>query len=254
MSTHQVYLHSGRTIWPEHKPLEEVLELRATTPDPIWNGTYQGLPSRPGGTIFKARWWQGRNRYDLEDTNLARQVFGRWISVDTAQKDNPERDTDFTAMVVGELWPDYRLAIRYGYMERLEFPDLPDEIEAQASRWNRDKKLRGVIVEDKISGTSALQTLRATAEDRTRDLLIPFMPTTDKVTRASQAAVWCKNGCILLPYPQTYLYWLVDLEDQLFDFPKAAHDDFVDALSQMILYLEHYLEHGFKARKMEDQR
>lgn len=251
--THKVYLHDGRVLWPEHKPLEEVLEIRETTPEPIWYGTYQGQPTRPGGHTFRASWWQGKNRYDSGDDRLSRRAYARYMSWDTAQKDNPENDTDYSAYIVAELWPDYRLAVRYCQAERLEFPELPETMEAEAARWNRDDKLRAVIIEDKVSGTSALQTLRATSPAWLRSMLVPFMPSTDKVTRAGQAAVWCKNGCVLLPYPEADLYWLPDLEDQLFEFPKAAHDDMVDALSQLLLYLEHFLEQGYRARKKEAQ-
>lgn len=256
MTTHQVYLHSGRVIWPEHKPLEEVEQLRDTTPEPVWWSTYQSTPTRPGGRTFRAAWWQGRNRYDLDERSLQAQVYARFISWDTAQKeDKRERDDhDYSACVVGELWPDYRLAIRWAYAEKLEFPDLPEQIEAVASRWNYDEKLKAVIVEDKSSGTSALQTLRAAAPGWISNLLVPFMPTTDKVTRAGQAAVWCKLNCVVMPYPRPDLYWLIDLEDQLYEFPKAAHDDLVDAISQLLLYLEHYLRHGYLARQEESER
>lgn len=250
MANHKLLLHSGWTIWPEHKPLREVELIKSTTPEGIWFATYQGTPTRPGGNIFKASWWEGQNRYDREDTKLSNEVYARFISWDTAQKGNrsPEEDHDLSACIVAELWPDYRLGIRLAYQEYLEFPDLPTEISAIARRWNYDEKLKAVIIEDKVAGTSALQTLRATAEEWLRPLLVPFVPTTDKETRAGQAALWCKNDCVLLPYPGLDMWWLIDLEDQLYEFPRAAHDDLVDALSQLILYLEHYLEHGFKAR------
>lgn len=250
MGNHQLHLHSGWTIWPEHKPLQEVELIKATTPESIWFATYQGTPTRPGGSIFRASWWEGQNRYDSADKGLANEVYARYISWDTALKANkrPEDDHDFSAYVVAELWPDYRLGIRYCYQEHLEFPELPKQIAASAGRWNYDDKLRAVLIEDKVAGTSALQTLRATADDWLRELLVPFIPTTDKQTRAGQAAVWAQNGCILLPQVARDLWWVMDFEDQLYEFPRAAHDDLVDAFSQLILYLEHYLEHGFKAR------
>lgn len=242
MPTHQLRLHSnGPALWPAHKPLAEVQELRALTPALVWSGTYQGQPTPPGGYIFKRAWWRGRNRYEGDPS-----CHSRFISWDTAMKDAEANDP--SACLVAELMPDYRLCLRWGYAERLEFPELSTKIQLVADSWNRDGKLAAVIIEDKASGTSALQTLRAVAPDWLVPLLVGFIPTTDKVTRASQASVWCSNGSVWFPRPQPDAHWLIDFEDELFEFPQATHDDRVDALSQLILYLENLLEFGYHAR------
>lgn len=244
---HRVLLHrDGPALWPRHKPPGEIRELKATTPETIWEATYQGNPTPPGGSVFRRAWWRGENRYDAADRGLVARCVGRWISWDTAKKESEQHA--FTACTVGEMTPEYRLVIREVWRERLPFPDLPEAIEAKAKVHNRDGKLRGVVIEDKSSGTSALQTLRATAEDWLRPLLIAFMPGGDKVQRAQQGAVWCKNGCVLLPSPGELVPWLLDFEDELFGFPGSVFADQVDALSQLILYLEHYLAMGFQAR------
>lgn len=246
MTTHRLLLHTnGPALWPAHKPLAEVLELRETTPELVWSGTYQGVPTPPGGYVFKRAWWRER-RYDINDRAIINQVYGRWLSFDTALKD--KESNDHNAFTVGELWPDYRLGIRRVEQRRMEFPELVGEIEHQAHAWNRDGKLRGILIEDKSSGTSAMQTLAATSPDWLKGLLIPFMPTTDKVTRATQAAVWCRNGCVWLPRPSADAPWLIDFEDELFGFPQVAHDDRVDSMTQLILYLEHILAAGRQAR------
>lgn len=250
MPTYRHLLHSdGPALWPRHKPLAEVLELQATTPELVWSGTYQGVPTPPGGYVFKRSWWPADRRYDIGDTYIKNLTYSRYISWDTGLKDKEDEDTDFTAYTVAELWPDYRLGIRFVKQERLEFPLLADAITQAAAVWNYDEKLTGILIEDKASGTSALQTLAASADPWIRPLLIPFLPTTDKVTRANQAAVWCRNGCVQLPLPARELGWLIDFEDELFNFPQAAHDDRTDSFTQLILYLEHILEAGRRARQ-----
>ena len=247
MTAHQVLLHNdGPALWPAHKPLAEVLELKATTPELVWSGTYQGVPTPPGGYIFKRSWWPRANRYDPNEHDFDKQIYARYISWDTGQKD--KETTDYSAHLVAELLLDYRLIIRRVMQERLEFPYLPEAIEQTAVRWNFDDKLHGILIEDKSSGTSAIQTLAASAPDWLAALLIPFLPTTDKVTRASQAAVWCKNGCVLLPVPGPAVPWLIDFEDELFSFPQVAHDDRTDTFSQLILFLENILSAGWLAR------
>jgi predicted phage terminase large subunit-like protein len=225
--------------------LTEVLELKATTPELTWSGTYQGVPTPPGGYIFKRTWWKD-NRYDIQDQAVKNLVYARYISWDTAEKAKEEHD--YSAFTVAELWPDYRLGIRRVQQMKLEFPDLTAEMEHQAKLWNFDGKLHGILIEDKSSGTSALQTLAASAQAWLRPLLIPFIPTTDKVTKGNQAAVWCKNGSVLLPIPSEHCPWLIDFEDELFSFPQVKHDHRTDTFTQLILYLEHILSAGYEAR------
>jgi len=248
--THRVLLHkNGPALWPEHKPLAEILELQATTPEGIWNAVYQGSPSAPGGTIFRREWWRGKNRYDSTPANLVRltsRCIGRYISWDTALKDT--NDAAYTACNVGEIQPNYQLAVREVYRERLEFPELPQVMAQVTSRYTFDGKLRGVLIEDKASGTSAYQTLMAGADRALRQLLVPFMPLGDKDTRANQAAVWCKNGCILLPEPSDQVAWLLDFEEELFAIPGSTYRDQADAFAQLVIYTENILAAGFHAR------
>jgi predicted phage terminase large subunit-like protein len=250
---HRFLIHqNGPALWPEHKTQEEVLRLKNETPENIWEGTYQGNPTPPAGTIFKRAWWQNGQRFDAADIGLVNTCVGRWISWDTALKDT--ETNAYTAAVIGELWRDYRLAIRLVWRDRMQFPDLPQKIESLARTYNRDGKLRGIIIEDKASGISALQTLSSTAEAWIKPLLIAFMPQGDKPVRAQQAAVHCKNGSVLLPYPGNEVGWLMDFEDELFDFPGSAFKDQVDAFSQLVLYTENLLAAGYEARKAHGEQ
>jgi predicted phage terminase large subunit-like protein len=248
--THRVKLHSdGPALWPSHKSLAEILELQATTPESIFQAVYQGSPRTPGGVIFRREWWRGKNRYDSSKENLQRMTsacIGRWISWDTAMKDTNE--SAYTADVVGELRPNYQLAVREVWRDRLEFPELPAVIGQVAERYNWDGKLRAVLIEDKSSGTSAYQTLMASATREVRALLKPFMPHGDKDTRASQAAVWCKNDCVLLPEPSAQVPWLLDFEEELFGLPSSVFRDMGDAFAQLVIYMERILADGFHAR------
>ncbi len=243
MPTHRVLVHrNGPALWPEHRPLSEVLALQATTPATVWSGTYQGTPTPPGGYVFRREWWGAGRRYGA---NLDAPV-ARWISVDTAMSD---KDTsDYTAMGVLDLGPDYRLRVRFALAERLAFPDLIQRIEALAAQWNSDGLLQAVIIEDRVSGTSAIQTLARSANPWLAPLLVGFTPTTDKVTRYNQAGVWCHLGCVLLPEPGPDAPWLFDFESQLFSVPQAAHDDLADMFAQGVLYLENIIESGYRSR------
>jgi predicted phage terminase large subunit-like protein len=246
--TTKLRLHSeGPALWPEHKPLEEVLDLKATTPDAIWESTYNGNPTPPGGAVFMKAWWDGKNRYDANDPALMRQVVARWITWDTAQKDKV--DNDYTAACVLELLPDYRLVVREVYRAKLTFPELPEAIEHLARRYAYDERLRGVIIEDKGSGTSAYQTLAQAEDAWLRAMLVPFLPRTSKEERAKQAAVWCKLDCVLLPTPSDVVPWLFDFSDEIFTFPGGVNDDQADSFVMGVLYLERLLSEGWRARQ-----
>src|SRR5574340_1265022 len=130
---YRVLLHDqGPVLWPEHKPLQEVLDLRAHTLDEVWYGTYQGIPTAPAGTVFRKAWYRGCNRYDALDRSLIHRCVARYMAWDTADKDGPQNA--FTACVIGDLLPTYHLLIREVYRSHLAFPELPEEIERMAHR------------------------------------------------------------------------------------------------------------------------
>jgi hypothetical protein len=243
----------GELLWMQRYDAEDVDKLKLELGPQDSASQLQQRPTPEGGGIFKSDWWDivtGRNRYDMGDKAIANKTLARWLFVDSAFKDKDSND--YSAVSVLELWPDYRLALRSVWMERILSAFLPDKLDELARRWNVDGKLRGVVVEDKGSGTTAIQSLRATAPAWLAEMIFEFQPNGTKEYRARQASIWCGRDCILFPYPSPETTWIFDTIDgesgQLFRFPNAAHDDFVDTLTMAIIYLEHYLEQGYHAR------
>lgn len=247
MRTYQALVHAdGPALWPARKPLAEVLALKASTPELDWEATYQGNPTPAGGYTFRREWWEGKNRFSADGRELRGLVVARFQSLDTAEEVG--EGNAWTVDITAEILKDYRLAIRHVYRARLTFDQLPATIESMARQWNGDDLLRQVVIEDKSSGKSAAHTLRATAPEWLRPLIFSFKPQGSKEVRASAASVWCRNGMVLLPHPGEGAEWLLDLEDELFSFPQSAYMDQVDALAQLIIYLENYLAEGWRAR------
>lgn len=224
----------------------ELESARAEIPERVYRQEYEASFVDDASMIFDREWWLGQNRYDATDPTLPIKSIGRWISWDTGFKD--KKNSAYTARVVGDLMPDYRMLIRSVYRDRLTFPSLPAAIAADATLYNLDGKLRGVIIEDKASGTSAYQTLMAGADRNLAQLLIPFMPSGSKEQRGEQAAVWCRNGCVLLPEPSGAVPWLLDYENELFSAPQSEFMDQVDATSQLVLWVERLLAEGWHVR------
>lgn len=237
----------GELLNPERFGKRELANLKAVLGEQATAGQLQQRPAPAGGAIFQRKWWEDDNRYDPNDTALWQTTVGRWLSIDTALKD--KETNDYHALGVWEMTKDYRLVLREAQWKRLQFPQLADWIQEEALRWRGRDFLKGILIEDKVSGTSALQTLRQEAPEWLADLLIGFEPRGSKEGRARQAALWCDRGCILLPEPSTGAPWLFEFEeDFLYKFPMGKFDDPVDQLSQMVIYLEHYLAQGWRSR------
>lgn len=220
---------------------------------------YQNEVGEDARLIFKPSWWDiatGRNRYRPDDSGLFNRAESRFIFADTSLKDKDTNDP--SALMVVDLLPatlGYKLVIREVVEERIQSAFIPNWLEEHARRWNRDGKLKGIIIEDKGSGTNAIQVLRATTPAWLAALIIEFEPQGTKEYRARGASIWCPRDMILLPYPDPsntawYAKFINHLEPkgQLFRFPFAPHDDMVDCFSMATDYLHNYLQAGFNAR------
>jgi predicted phage terminase large subunit-like protein len=235
----------GELLWKERFGEVEVKRLELELGEAA-AGQLQQRPAPAGGAIFREEWWQGQNRYDATDPRLVNLAIARWLFYDTALKD--KESNDFSACSIVEMQPDYRLTLRRVWEERLQFPDLMNRMEQDAGKYNRDGKLRGLVIEDKVSGTSAIQTLLQAAPDWLKPLVQAFMPTGSKEERARAASVWCSRGMVLLPEPSEAVPWLMDFEQRLWKFPNIAHKDEIDSFTMSILFLEHFLAEGWAAR------
>lgn len=222
--------------------------IRTETTDSLFRQEYLAdILAEKEASIFQREWWAEKGRFSADGRELRGQVVARYQSWDTAEETGD--DNAWTVCVTVEVLKDYRMAVRHVYRARMTFDALPGAIESMARQWSHDGLLRGVVIEDKSSGKSAIYTLKASAADWLRPLIQPFRPQGSKEARASAASVWCRNGMVLLPQPGEGAEWLLTLEDELFSFPQSAFADQVDALGQGITYLENYLAEGYRARR-----
>lgn len=224
---------------------ENLQDMDETTRNQLLRGIWVADES---GNPFKREYWRRKNRFAVfASPDEDELIVGRWISWDTALKDT--QTSAYNACVVFELLADYRLRVSYVWREKLTFPELLPEIERIASLWNWDGKLRGVIIEDKASGTTAYQTLKDSADYHLSSLLQLFNPgQSPKEVRWSQAAIWCKRDCIELPNPSNDVPWLYDFEAELFAVPKSEYKDQADAFAQGVIYLEALIADGYHVR------
>lgn len=196
---------------------------------------------------FKPEWWEGRNRYLPEEAyRLWNACIGRYAALDTANK--AEEHNAYSALTVGDLQDDYSLPLRYVARKRLEFPDLVDWTIEELAQFNRDSKLRAVIIENAASGIQLIQTLRRSGPPWLRHLVVAVKPPRGGKPEAyKNAAVWAKRGMMPLPHPSSLNPWLHDFEKEIFAAPNSTYLDQADSMSMLLNYLEE--RHGVFSRR-----
>jgi predicted phage terminase large subunit-like protein len=85
------------------------------------------------------------------------------------------------------------------------------------------------LIEDKANGSAAIQMLMNQIPG-----IIPVNPSGGKIARASAISPLIEAGNIYLPHPQMFP-WVNDLIEECAAFPNGAHDDQVDAMTQVLL-------------------
>jgi len=110
---------------------------------------------------------------------------------------------------------------------RMDYPATRAALVALAARW---PKAHLKLIEDKANGSALIADLIGAASG-----IVPYNPTTSKYARASVAAVAFEAGDVLLPTPE-FAPWVGAYIEELCGFGAgAAHDDQVDATSQMFI-------------------
>jgi predicted phage terminase large subunit-like protein len=152
-------------------------------------------------------------------------------SWDCASKDGISNDWSvcITALVRGPYY--YILDV---YRERLQFPDLYNEVVARA----RQVQTAVLLVEDAASGTQLIQNLRRLTP---QGVVLPtrVLPVGDKIIRMAGASLKIERGEMVLPLEAP---WLASFEVELLGFPSARHDDQADALSQLLNWRKDWFE------------
>lgn len=208
----------GELMFPERFPEEQVAELERVMGSYAVAGQLQQRPSPRGGGIIKPTWFGAyREVPPLE---------WRAIFVDTAMKTGEANDYS-----VFECWGRAKTgqAVLIDlHRGKWEAPELL----AEARRfWLKHQQegngpLRAMKVEDKVSGTGLIQTLR-----REGIPILPIQRNKDKISRAHDAAPFIESGNVLLP---EWAQWLDAFLGECEAFPSGANDDQLDPMFDAI--------------------
>lgn len=207
----------GEALWPESFDVERLAAIRKAIGGAAFASLYQQRPAAAEGAIFKREWW---GRYKIADLPKFEQ---RIISLDTAFKTGATNDFS-AAVVIGVAHNAYH--VLDVVQERLEYPALRRKVEALDALWRPTQ----VLIEDKASGQSLGQSLRA----ETRLPVKMIKVDGDKVARANAVTAIVEAGRVLLPESAP---WLDAFLDHMSVFPAGAHDDICDSLTQALNHL-----------------
>lgn len=216
---------AGEALWPERYPLAELERIKQIQGSYFWSALYQGSPVPSEGAVVSLRWFQRYRELPARDGRCF--VVQSWDTAGRREKDS--------AFSVCTTWIQaFRRGREYGiyladvYRARCDAPELKRAVESQAERWQPNV----VLVEDKSSGSSLIDQLRA--EGRFRFPVVGTKPTASKELRLRNETPAMEAGLVWLPESAA---WLMEYEEELAHFPAAAFKDQVDSTSQALAYL-----------------
>lgn len=209
----------GELMFPERFGETQVKELEATLGSYGAAGQLQQRPSPRGGGMILTAWFK--------HYSVVPGLEFRFITADTAQKTAEQNDFS-----VFQCWGRSTTgqAVKLDQIRgKWEAPELLVHARAfwlKHQSINKGSQLRAMYVEDKVSGTGLIQTLR-----REGIPVIPVQRNKDKISRAYDAAPFIESGNVLLPIDAP---WLSDFMAECESFPAGAHDDQLDPMFDAI--------------------
>ena len=215
-------LPSGKALWPEKWPVEELLKTKATLIPRFWNAQYQQQPTSDSIAIIKREMWRV---WEPDDPPQCQFIIQSW---DTAH--DTKTTSDYSACTTWGIWYNEeehnsaQLILLDAFKERMEFPELKASALVHYKEWEPD----AFIVEKKSAGAPLIQELRAMG--------IPvqeFSPSrgNDKTVRVNAVSDLFASGKVWAPDTR----WAREVIEEIASFPVGEHDDFVDTTTQALL-------------------
>ena len=217
------FRRAGEPLHADRYPLPALEQIRRVLGSRAWNALYQQRPTPESGGLFKRAWLA--HRYHHDPQRPPKPYDEIVVSVDATFKATKGSDA-VSIQVWGRYgWTKYHLLDRvHGRMSYVETRQALRDI---VRKWPR---VSAVIIEEKANGAALIDELRAEIPG-----VIPFVPDAygDKVSRANRATPTWEAGCVELPAD---VPWVSDFVEEHAGFPLAAHDDDVDAGTQVLLW------------------
>ena len=226
-------LPEGSSYFSEWKP-DKVLqvdenEIKASNGARYWNALYMQNPTPEEGGLIKKRWIKWWEHSEPPTCDFILQTYDTAFSTKTT--------ADFSVIQTWGIFSMYdqdedgkesylsNLILLGNIKDRFEYPELRRISQIMYKDYRPDV----CIIEKKASGQSLIQDMR-----RSGLPVLEYLPDRDKVSRVYAASPMIETGRVWIPKNKR---WADDLVEELIQFPNAAHDDQVDALTMAIHYM-----------------
>ena len=207
----QLVRKEGDILQPALTPSHILDNIRRTMTEYIFAAQYQQNPQPALGNIVKRKWLRFYTPKELpERFEITLQ------SWDTAVKDTQRSDFSVCTTWGVTNGKSYLLHV---FRKKLEFPELKRAVKHLATLHNATV----VLIEDKSSGSSLIQQLRAEGM-----AIVRPAPATDgdKIMRLNAQTAIFEGGYALFPKKAP---WLDLYLSELTSFPSSSYDDQVDS-------------------------
>lgn len=215
-------LPSGKSLWPEQWPVEQLEAKKANMDARYWNAQYMQQPTLDSAAFIKRTHWR---IWEPEDPPQCDFIIQSW---DTAHE--TKTTSDYTACTTWGVWYNEEegdrpsLILLDAFKDRMEFPELKEVALKQYKEWNPDS----FLVEKKAAGAPLIQELR-----RMGIPVDEFTPSrgNDKIARVNAVSDLFASGAVWAPDRR----WAKDVIEEIVAFPVGEHDDYVDTMTQALL-------------------
>ena len=248
ISKREIIREDGDLLWPEREGPKEIEQVKKDLGSYAFSGQYQQRPSPAEGGMFKRHWWRYWKPKGLSLPPVTMRLEnGETINIEAVDLpdkfdrqlqswDMTFKDTDGSDYVCGGVWQSYGADIFAvdAIHERMDFIDTIKAFEAMCKKW---PKATTKLVEDKANGPAVIAMLRHKIGG-----IIAVEPEGSKQARAFAVTPLCESGNVYLPHPYV-APWTNELIEECAGFPNAAHDDYVDMVSQALKRFMYAREH-----------
>ena len=224
-------LPSGKSLWPEQWPIDQLESKKAQMDPRYWNAQYMQNPTSDISAMIRRVDWK---IWEKEDPPKCDYVIQSW---DTAHEQ--KTTSDYSACTTWGVWYNEEdgnkpsLILLDAFKDRMGFPELKAVAYKHYKEWEPD----AFIVEKKAAGAPLIQELR-----RMGLPVEEFTPTrgNDKIARVNAVSDLFRSGIVWAPDTR----WAREVIEEVAAFPVGEHDDYVDTVSQALL---RYRQGGFIA-------